>query len=126
MSSNSRMYYIDECSLCGTGPLGLRYCGKCKEIAILCEECEAIWITPDTKAPPLLSQNPTKTLCPKCKTGSLLSNTSHWATLREIQGTPWLVEALEHDQLQIHLGHAATKTVPAPEESATKHGGKKH
>ena len=42
MSDKRRMYYVGFCRICGTGPLGLRECGGCGEVVVLCDECDAV------------------------------------------------------------------------------------
>ena len=46
------MYYVGFCRICGTGPLGLRRCGQCGKVVVLCDECDAIWTTADLTSKP--------------------------------------------------------------------------
>lgn len=112
MSNKSKMYFVGFCRICGTGPLGLRACGKCGNILVLCDECDAIWTTADLTAKPYLP-NSSELSCPHCQ-GSLIDAPSRWANLREIKATDWLRESLESGALQLQLGSAL-----APEAGET-------
>jgi hypothetical protein len=107
------MFYVGFCRICGTGPLGLRSCGGCSRIAVLCDECEAVWPDSNLVATPIMDEGKIdeNTPCPKCHQ-SLLAAPSHWATAEEIAATDWLQQAFRVDSLQLQYGSRA-----APRES---------
>ncbi len=98
------MYYVGFCRLCGTGPLGLRQCGRCNKLLILCDECDAIWTSSDLKAKPFLAQSG-ELPCPACE-NSLIETPSRWATQTDIEASDWLQQALEKKQLELRQGTA--------------------
>ncbi|MEM6328780.1 MAG: hypothetical protein AAF790_00875 [Planctomycetota bacterium] len=106
----NRMYYAGFCRSCGTGPLGLRRCGGCEAIVLLCDECDAVWTSADTSAPPVLSEDPSLP-CPHC-TASLIGPSSAWATREQIDRTPWLVQA-EQQGMKLNAGEAFAPDGPA-------------
>lgn len=75
------MLTIGTCRLCGTGPLGLRRCGTCRRVVVLCDECDAAWPTADTATKPTYATEEDMP-CPCCG-ASLLRGGSHWATANE-------------------------------------------
>ena len=81
------MFFVGFCSSCGTGPLGIRICGACQRPVVLCDECDAIWLEPTVSGAPRFFEQP-ELPCPDCG-GSLLSQTSHWATRAELAGSDW-------------------------------------
>lgn len=72
------MQSIGTCRICTTGPLGLRRCGVCRRVVVLCDECDSAWPTEDTGAKPTYS-NDEAMPCPWCA-ASLLANGSEWVT----------------------------------------------
>jgi len=94
------MFYVGFCRICGTGPLGLRCCGSCGRIVLLCDECEAAWPDCNLAAIP---QTGVSTPCPGCHQ-SLIATPSHWATATEIAATDWLQQAFRADSLQLRYG----------------------
>lgn len=85
------MLSIGTCHLCGAGPLGLRRCGVCRRVVVLCDECDAAWPTGDTSARPTYSTEGDMP-CPCCRS-SLLGDGSHWATREEAAETAWIGDA---------------------------------
>ena len=98
------MYYAGFCRICETGPLGLRACGACGQIVLLCDECDAIWTTADVDAPPYLTSEP-ELPCPTCA-ASLFAAPSHWANMEEIESTDWLQKAISTGQIFLNEGEA--------------------
>ncbi len=42
------MYFVkDSCPVCRTGMLGIRRCADGKTLVVMCEECEAVWVSPE-------------------------------------------------------------------------------
>lgn len=96
------MFYVGFCRICGTGPLGIRQCGACDQLAIVCDECDAVWDSADLSASPLLSDDPNLP-CSACG-ASLLGGDSHWATLEEIRQSEWLQAAIDSGELELQSG----------------------
>ncbi len=86
------MLTIGTCRVCGTGPLGLRVCGGCQKVVVLCDECDTSWPDADPATPPTFASEEGMP-CPHCQS-SLWEETSTWATREEAIETEWLVEAL--------------------------------
>ncbi len=93
------MLTVGNCRICGTGPLGLRLCGICKNIVILCKECDAAWIDAHLDTKPVYADEESMP-CPHCK-NSLWSNESTWATEDEVGGVDWINEAIENGDLTL-------------------------
>ncbi|TWT95968.1 hypothetical protein Pla108_30460 [Botrimarina colliarenosi] len=81
------MLTIGTCRLCGAGPLGLRRCGVCRRVVVLCDECDAAWPTADTGVRPTYSIEGDMP-CPGCR-ASLVSDGSGWATRDEALEASW-------------------------------------
>ncbi len=84
------MWCIDgACPICGTGTRGLRMCSDNARIVAMCDECDAVWLSPHGvgakdavfAAPPLF-------LLPghDC---SLATPSARWATRSEVETTEW-------------------------------------
>lgn len=107
-TTNSPLYWIAQCPVCGGGLLGVRLChgdptGKLATNAgnrhvgsttdphglIICDECEAIWRHPDLQIP---HEYPAAedAKCPRCQTD--LWQQSHWASLDEVSRLGWAGE----------------------------------
>ena len=104
MKANKQMYYVGHCRICGTGPLGLRACGNCENVIILCDECDAIWTDADLNAIPIYA-NQGELPCPECET-SLIESPSHWATQTEIEAIDWIQQAIDEGTFELKLGSA--------------------
>lgn len=100
----NKMLYVGFCRVCKTGPLGLRVCGSCDELVILCDECDAVWTVADVTEAPSFTDDPALP-CPHCG-GSLVEPPSHWADPAEVDKTAWLNEAIEADAFTIRMGKA--------------------
>ena len=113
MSEKRRMYYVGFCRICGTGPLGLRQCGGCKEVVVLCDECDAVWTDCGTKgdfaAKPQFAKEGVLP-CPHCE-ASLIEKPSRWAYKKTIDVTPWVQEALKAGTLEVERGSALSPEI---------------
>lgn len=98
------MYYIDECSICESGSLGLWACGMCQNIVILCDECDAMWPNAKVKELPIYAEEDNLP-CPACS-ATLFENQSHWATQEEISRSQWIANALAEDLCTLTPGVA--------------------
>lgn len=65
----------------------MKVCRSCGELVGLCDECDAMWMVPDTATLPIFPSQP-DVPCPFCGVGS---GWEHWknATWEQIQGTRW-------------------------------------
>ncbi|MEO1524553.1 MAG: hypothetical protein AAFX06_03915 [Planctomycetota bacterium] len=52
----------------------------------MCDECEAIWLEPDTSTEPLFA-DPESPACPVCQSG--IWGSSRWADRTEIESLGW-------------------------------------
>ncbi len=81
------MWYVGFCPACGQGTVGIRICGSGHHAVALCDECDAIWRSPELDAPATYAEQPGLP-CPECGT-SLLNRPAHWATRDEVQRIGW-------------------------------------
>ncbi|MEN1680047.1 MAG: hypothetical protein AAGJ46_10665 [Planctomycetota bacterium] len=93
------MLYLDCCRLCKTGPLRLRRCGSCASTWIVCDECDALWTSPDLSASPVIEDSATLP-CPGCG-ASLWAAGSSWATEEQARAEKWIADAIEAGQLDL-------------------------
>ena len=96
------MYYVGFCCICKTGPLGLRTCGTCEAISIVCDECDSAWGTPNLQTSPVTTSGQSLP-CPTCGR-SLFDETARWATKSEIAARAWLQTAIDNGVLELHQG----------------------
>ncbi|VAX38407.1 hypothetical protein MNBD_PLANCTO02-1413 [hydrothermal vent metagenome] len=75
------MYYIGFCSSCGGGVLGVRICGE-GDVVALCDECDALWLSPVLKNSPQFPEQPDLP-CPYCRQ-SLIKTPARWATTDDL------------------------------------------
>lgn len=75
---------IDHCPVCGDGLLGIRICDD--HGFVLCDECEAIWTSPDPGSSHAYTdaENPS---CPVCQQS--LYSQSRWANRSEVDRLNW-------------------------------------
>lgn len=107
------MYYVGECRVCGTGPLGIRACGNCDRVVILCDECDAFWTDADLNATPHYADEDDLP-CPGCQS-SLFDPPSHWASEAEINTTKWLQKAIQTKIFDLKQGTAFAPDVNEPD-----------
>ena len=81
------MHYVGFCSVCEEGSLGIRVCASGDHSVVLCDECDALWTSPDLKSKPQFPEQP-KLPCPECGS-SLVEPPSHWATKKEVKAAGW-------------------------------------
>ncbi|MDA8743786.1 hypothetical protein N9N28_04035 [Rubripirellula amarantea] len=98
----SPRHSIDFCPICGGGLCGLRIYGIGENSPantpphglVICDECEAIWLEPDTSTvhvyPDL--ENPVSPVSGE----PLWGETSRWATIEDIKQLGWL-DAVNRD-----------------------------
>ncbi|TWT48581.1 hypothetical protein Pla111_03550 [Botrimarina hoheduenensis] len=85
------MLSIGICPVCAAGPLGLRQCGVCRRVVVLCDECDVAWRTDDPTRPGSYGQETMP--CPGCS-ADLWTAGATWATREAVAATPWLVKHL--------------------------------
>jgi hypothetical protein len=79
------MHYVGPCDVCGQGLRGVRACSH-GHLAVVCDECEALWTAPSDSQPRFSSGQ--ELSCPTC--GEPLWGTgSHWADTRELRTAGW-------------------------------------
>ncbi len=103
MPDKQQMHYVGFCRICGTGPLGLRECGNCGEIVVLCDECDAAWTDANFAAKPMFAGE-RDLPCPYCA-ASLTDAPSQWASESKIAKVAWLQSALKEGDLQLKSGN---------------------
>lgn len=81
------MHYVGFCSVCEGGSLGIRVCASGEHCVVLCDECDALWKSPDLKGKPTFPEQP-KLPCPECGS-SLVESPSHWADKKEVKAAGW-------------------------------------
>lgn len=81
------MFSIGQCSVCGAGPLGLRRCGVCRRVVVLCDECDAAWLGGKESGKPTFT-NEQEMPCPGCRS-DLWQGGSWWASREEIERASW-------------------------------------
>lgn len=83
------MIYVEEyCPVCGTGSVGFMLCGDSAALVIMCDECDALWATPDnwTKTPAVYAQPP-DFLVPGVDQS--IAPPARWATAQEVEARGW-------------------------------------
>lgn len=114
---SDHMYYLGECPVCSTGPLGLRRCGRCGGIVVLCDECDSVWPDAEWDRPPEpLSGEDLP--CPHCGS-SLLAPNASWATREEIEASDWLPAAIDERGLELQEGRAFTPRRNEPDADSS-------
>ena len=107
------MYYVGFCRICGSGPLGLRECGGCSAVVVLCDECDAVWSDADFTAKPKFADEG-ELPCPHCQT-SLVESPSRWAQKTTLDDTAWLQAAVQSGHVEVKRGSALAPEVDSPE-----------
>ncbi len=95
---------IDFCPICGGGLCGIRVCGLQEEPEsqdpspvhglIVCDECEAIWVQPDTTSDHQYP-NAVDARCPICN-DPLWGKNSRWAVQADVDALSWQ-DAVNHE-----------------------------
>lgn len=84
------MLSIGTCRVCGTGPLGLRRCGVCRRVVVLCDECDTAW-RGDRLSEPGVVAHEAEMPCPQCR-ASLWVGGASWATRAEADASDWVAD----------------------------------
>lgn len=81
---------VDHCPICGDGLCGIRICGidtNRPHGLLVCDECEAIWLQPDTSSEHRYG-DPSSPRCPICEM-PLWGEQSRWASLQDCRSLGW-------------------------------------
>jgi hypothetical protein len=97
------LHYIGFCPICSTGPLALRTCGRCQQVCVMCDECDAVW--PDWRVDEPRHRGDDDLECPRCR-ASLLAADAHWSLGPELEACQWLKEAIAGGLLALRTGQA--------------------
>ena len=86
--------HIGECPVCVDGLCRVRTCVKdaAAHFYALCDECEALWIAPNTDSPRTFP-GASQPQCPICQQ-DLYGAQAHWALADELRGTEWMANAI--------------------------------
>ncbi|WP_442481626.1 hypothetical protein [Aeoliella sp. SH292] len=104
-------YYIGFCRQCGTGPLGLRTCGDCGNVLVVCDECDSAWV--DGEVDQLPATTGVTTLpCPHCQS-DVFEEPGHWSTPEELLYCQWLNDSIGRGDVTVH-----TSLTPPPEDDS--------
>ena len=87
------MLSVGECRVCGREPLGLRVCGSCSHVVLLCDECDAAYQTLEQAAKATFALDGVLP-CPYCE-ASLWQAPARWASEEDFDREPWLSAAIE-------------------------------
>lgn len=93
------MLTVGTCRICESGPLGLRLCGACNKIVILCKECDAAWVDSQLEMKPVYADEESMP-CPHCQE-SLWDEQATWASEEEIGKVSWIAEAIKSGDLAL-------------------------
>ena len=96
------MLSIGLCRSCKVGPLGLRTCGHCGRIVLLCDECDAAYASYEEEAEATFADEE-EMPCPLCGI-DLWAEDARWATVEDLNKEPKLLELIENDQVTIEQG----------------------
>ncbi|WP_425399638.1 hypothetical protein [Aeoliella sp.] len=96
---SSPKFYVGICKLCETGPLGLRVCGDCGAVLVVCDECDAAWAGAETDQPPTTT-GVTTLPCPHCHS-DLFEPPAHWADADEVRACGWVDVAVQRGVLEL-------------------------
>ena len=92
--------HVGFCKSCGTGPLGVRACGECGALLVVCDECDSAWADARIDEPPVTTGTTTLP-CPHCGS-DLYEPPAHWASRDDLQACQWLVDAIRCGSLILH------------------------
>jgi len=107
------MLYAGQCPVCGEGLRGIRSC--CGRCVALCDECDALWTSPDLVDRVSTSSGPT---CANCHL-SLWGDQAHWATTTEARAAGWLSRV---QQIEQQASHTTTEADDSANEKANPIG----
>lgn len=82
--------HIGECPFCVNGLVRVRSCksdGNDRHLYALCDECEAMWLTPSTSDEKHFPDAETPQ-CPICS-ASLFGDSARWAIPADLKGSDW-------------------------------------
>lgn len=82
------MFYLGTCSVCEQGNLGIRICSLAEDAVIICDECDALWLSTDLSQAPVFPEQPDLP-CPQCN-GNLIEPPAHWARFGEVYQRGWI------------------------------------
>jgi len=82
------MFYVGTCPFCEQGNLGVRLCSNSEDAVILCDECDAVWLSPEITGKPLFPEEPDLP-CPYCA-GNLTESPARWASMGDILKSGWI------------------------------------
>ncbi len=109
--------HIGDCPLCGDGLCRVRCCttenGQ-KRLFAICDECEAIWLQPNTSSK-YLTPDPEEPLCPFSQQ-PLYGPSSRWATTEDVLGTEW--ESQTIIDLPVSLIEGSNELLTTTDEAA--------
>jgi hypothetical protein len=84
------MFYINNaCLICHYGQIGFRLCSDHKNVVLMCDECDTVWLDPkkvDTEH--ALYPSPPEFIIPILRC-SIKSPEARWATRQEIARQGW-------------------------------------
>ncbi len=128
--TDETLLYVGFCSCCGTGPMGIRICHTCRAPLVMCDECDAVWLSPEPGTEPLYPEQP-QLPCPHC--GHSLRDGSHWGTRQELTELGWvayvrgegapLKTGSGFDESPAPPGHEADAPEPSEGDSAADSAG---
>ena len=87
--------HIGECPFCVNGLVRVRSCHEENNdlhLYALCDECEAIWLTPSTEDERIFP-DPEQPVCPCCS-GELYGSCSRWATAEDLADSEWQAQVI--------------------------------
>ena len=105
--SDKEMLSIGNCRSCKAGPLGLRKCGQCNRVVLLCDECDAAYSSYGEES---ITSYATENAmpCPLCE-ASLWSDTSRWASLIDLQQEEALQKLIKEGEVEVSRGKAFSR-----------------
>ncbi|GAB5403576.1 MAG: hypothetical protein Aurels2KO_18070 [Aureliella sp.] len=82
--------HAGSCPICGDGLRRARFCADAtgeKHFYLLCDECEALWITPDDSGEQKYAsmEDP---MCPICS-ATMYGSSAGWVESNDVDTTPW-------------------------------------
>ena len=112
--------HIGECTFCVNGICRVRCCTAVedeKHLFAVCDECEAIWIEPDTGSEKHFP-DPESATCPICP-APLYGDQSRWALAEDLAGTPWETQVI-YSVPSSDLDEPSEKVTPSDHSNAPR------